>query len=143
MATLTQQMKEAITSVPTDKTPCLIGTVSADGWPNISYRGSVAVYSDDSLSFWNRQRKDTVANVEAHPQVVIFYTNRERMAQWRFLGRARVVDDPVERERILSITPQVELDADPELKGVGVIVELERILDYQNNDVSAGAPQAA
>lgn len=129
MIAFTEEMREALAAALTDRTPCLIGTADAEGWPNISYRGSVAVYDDSTLSIWSRGRKDTVANIEANPRVVVFYRNRDRRALWRFYGRGTVVTDPAVRDAVIAITPQPELDADPERKGVAVLVSVERIVN--------------
>jgi len=129
MISFTDEMREALAQAIPDRTPCLVGTADVEGWPNISYRGSVAVYDGSTLSFWNRNRRDTVANIEANPKVVVFYRNRERRALWRFFGTASVVDDPAVRDAVMAITPQVELDADPERKGIAVLVRVERIVN--------------
>lgn len=129
MIAFTDDMREALAAAIPDRTPCLVGTADAEGWPNISYRGSVAVFDDSTLSFWNRNRKDTVANIEVNPRVVIFYRNRDRRALWRFYGTASIVTDPAVRDAVMAITPQPELDADPERKGIAVLVSVERILN--------------
>lgn len=129
MIKFTDEMREAIAHAIPDRTPCLVGTADAEGWPNIAYRGSVAVFDDSTLSIWNRARRDTVANIEANPRVVVFYRNRDRRALWRFFGTASVVEDPAIRDAVMANTPQVELDADPERKGIAVLVKVERILN--------------
>jgi predicted pyridoxine 5'-phosphate oxidase superfamily flavin-nucleotide-binding protein len=46
MATLTQEMKDMIATQQ-----CFIGTVNADGTPNVAPKRSTRVLSDDSLIF--------------------------------------------------------------------------------------------
>lgn len=108
---------------------CIVGTADREGWANVSYRGSVAVYSGDTLSFWNRNRTLTVTNIEENPKVTIFYRNRQREANWRFFGHARIATDPDERQRVIEVTDDRELAADPDLKGIGVLVKVERVID--------------
>jgi predicted pyridoxine 5'-phosphate oxidase superfamily flavin-nucleotide-binding protein len=134
-ATLTEEMVQLLGRAIEDRSFCLVGTVDSDGWPNIAYRGSVAVYDEHQLSFWSRARKETVANLEGNPRVVVFYHNRPERKIFRFYGTARHVEGE-ERERVIEVTPQPELDADPGLKGFGTIVRIERILDGQGNQLS-------
>lgn len=129
MIEFTEEMRHAIKSALDDRCVCLVATSSKDGWPQISFRGSVAVYSDNQLSFWSRTRKDTVPNVDENPRVQIFYRNSQTRTVWRFYGLGRNVTDAGERDSIMAVTDQRELDADPERKGIGTIVTIERIVD--------------
>jgi hypothetical protein len=129
MIEFTEEMRHAIKSALDDRYVCLVATASAEGWPQLSFRGSVSVYSDGELSFWSRNRKDTVPNVEENPRVQIFYRNTAERIIWRFFGMARNVTDPAEREAVIAVTDQRELDADPERKGSATIVKIERIVD--------------
>jgi general stress protein 26 len=133
--TFTNEMREAIAKAIDERAFCIVGTADKEGWANVSYRGSVAVYSDDTLSFWNRNRTETVKNIEENPRATIFYRNRERQANWRFFGHARIVTDPQERERIMSITDEREMATDPERKGIGILVKVERVIDQQGNTI--------
>ncbi|MCA9826489.1 MAG: pyridoxamine 5'-phosphate oxidase family protein [Dehalococcoidia bacterium] len=129
MIEFTEEMRHAIKNALDDRNVCIVATASADGWPQLAFRGSVAVFSDNELSFWSRSRKDTVPNIEANPKVQIFYRNAAERIAWRFFGQGRNVTDPTEREAVMAVTDQRELDADPERKGIGTIVKIERIVD--------------
>jgi hypothetical protein len=129
MIEFTEEMRHAIKNALDDRCYCIVATASPDGWPQVSFRGSVAVYSGSALSFWSRNRKDTVPNIEANPKVQVFYRNPAERIVWRFFGHGRNVTDEGERNRIMEITDKREMDADPERKGVGTIVTIERIVD--------------
>ena len=43
---ITGEMRQKINGALADGYPCFVGTASADGKPQISMRGSVAVYDD-------------------------------------------------------------------------------------------------
>ena len=129
MIEFTEEMRHAIKNALDDRNVCIVATASADGWPQLAFRGSVSVFSDNELSFWSRSRKDTVPNIEANPKVQIFYRNAAERIAWRFFGPGRNVTDPAEREAVMAVTDQRELDADPERKGIGTIVKIERIVD--------------
>jgi general stress protein 26 len=129
MIEFTEEMRHAIKNALDERNVCLVVTAGADGWPQVAFRGSVGVYSDDELSFWSRSRKDTVPNIDENPKVQIFYRNAAERIAWRFFGLARNVTDEKEREAVMAVTDQRELDADPERKGIGTIVKIERIVD--------------
>jgi predicted pyridoxine 5'-phosphate oxidase superfamily flavin-nucleotide-binding protein len=135
VARLTEAMKEALAKTIEERSFCLVGSASADGWPNVSYRGSVAVLDDHTITFWERTRRQTLRNLEENPRCVIFYRNRERQANWRFFGYARVASEGEERERAWANTPPLEQQTDPEKKGFGVFVTLDHILDGMGNRV--------
>ena len=129
MIEFTDEMRHAIKNALDDRYVCLVATASAEGWPQLSFRGSVAVYGDNQLSFWSRNRKDTVPNIDENPRVQIFYRNTADRIVWRFFGMARNVTEPAERDGVMAVTDQRELDADPERKGSATIVTIERIVD--------------
>lgn len=129
MIEFTDEMRHAIKNALDDRSVCIVASAGADGWPQVSYRGSVAIYSDDELSFWSRARKDTVANIDENPRVQVFYRNSQQRIVWRFFGVARNVSDDGERSRIMQITDEREMNADPERKGIGTIVKVQRIVD--------------
>jgi hypothetical protein len=134
-ARLTPEMIELLGRAIEDRSFCLVGTAGKDGWPNISYRGSLAVLDEHHLSFWSRVRKETLENLDENPRVVVFYHNRPARQILRFYGIARPAEGE-DRERVIAVTPQPELDADPGLKGIGTIIRVERILDGAGNQLS-------
>ena len=129
MIQLTDEMRDALATALDERAFCIVATADAEGWANASYRGSVSVYSDDELSFWNRNRTETVKNIEQNPKAMVFYRNRERKVNWRFFGDARIVTDEAERNRIMEITDDREMATDPDRKGIGVVVKVRRVLD--------------
>lgn len=128
MIQLTQQMRELIDPALAKGTPCLVATASKDGTPNIGYKGSVMVFDDDSLAYWERTHQGTLQNVEDNPQVMILFRDPATRAAWRFLGKATVHKDGSLREQVMSRTVQAELDRDPERKGYAVIVKVDKVL---------------
>ena len=128
MIRLTRQMRELIDPALAKGTPCLVATASKDGTPNIGYKGSVMVFDDDSLAYWERTHQGTLQNVEDNPQVMILFRDPASRAGWRFLGRATVHKDGPLREQVMARTVQAELDRDPERKGYAVIVKVEKVL---------------
>jgi hypothetical protein len=128
MIQLTQQMRELIDPALAKGTPCLVATASKDGTPNIGYKGSVMVFDDDSLAYWERTHQGTLQNVEDNPQVMILFRDPATRAAWRFLGKATVYKGGPLREQVMARTVPAELDRDPERKGYAVIVKVDKVL---------------
>jgi predicted pyridoxine 5'-phosphate oxidase superfamily flavin-nucleotide-binding protein len=128
MIKLTDQMREAIDPALAQGYPCLVATVSKDGTPNVGYKGSVMVFDDESLAYWERTYQGTAENVEANPNVMILFRNSATRAAWRFLGKATVHKAGPLREQVMARTVQAELDRDPERKGYAVIVKVDKVL---------------
>lgn len=128
MIQLTEQMRAEIDPALANGCPCLVATVSPDGLPNVGYKGSVMVFDDTSLAFWERVFQGTLANVEHNPHVMILFRNPATRAAWRFVGTAVIHRDGPLREQVMARTVQAELDRDPERKGYAVIVQVEKVL---------------
>jgi hypothetical protein len=124
---LTDEMINAINNALTDRAPCLVGTASADGMPDVSYRGSMLAFDAEHLAFWERVKGETLSNIEANPQVVVLYVNREKRHNWRFYGEARVLKDGELRERIMERVHPFELGQDPERIGYAVYIRVDRV----------------
>jgi predicted pyridoxine 5'-phosphate oxidase superfamily flavin-nucleotide-binding protein len=134
MIKMTDKMAQLLREALDDGTPCLVGTASKDGMPQISPKGSVSVLDEETLGYWERSFRSAHSHIAENPNVVIFYRNAARAdeipyrgAAMRFHGVARVVEDGPERERVWEATVPFEQGRDPEKKGVGVIVRVDRI----------------
>ena len=130
---ITGDMRQKITNALADGYPCFVGTAAADGKPQISMRGSVAVYDSETLCWWERGMRSSVDNIDENPQVVIFYRNNAERIHWRFHGRVTLHDSGAERERAMGLTPKAELDRDPERTGVAALVRVESITELSGN----------
>ena len=128
MITLTEQMRDLIDPALAKGTPCLVATASKDGIPNVGYKGSVMVFDDDSLAFWERTLQGTAENLAENPHVMILFRDPTTRAAWRFLGQATVYKEGALRDQVMARTVQAELDRDPERKGYAVIVKVDKVL---------------
>ena len=120
-------MKTLVDEALYDKYPCILGTASLDGHPNLSYKGSLMVFSNDELAFWERARKGGFAQLTVNPNVVVMYRNALLRKAWRFYGRARVYETGEIREQVMNQTVNDELDRDPERSGAAVVITVNRI----------------
>ena len=133
MIAFTAEMRERISNALADRLPCLLGTASKDGRPQISMKGSVLAYDDQTLAYWERSKRTALENVAENPHVVIFYRNAAERITWRFHGTAAIYDAGPVRDEVLGRTVQAELDRDPDLQGVAVLVNVDKITDLAGN----------
>ncbi len=141
MATINEEWWEAINSGLEDGLPCLVGTVSDDGQPQISPKGSMLVHDAGTLAFWERSKRTALANIQANQRVVVYYRNPGKAEQLpqgaclRFYGTCRVVESGPEREAVMGKVVQRELDADKGRTGVAVIIAIDRITNLRGEDL--------
>src|SRR3954468_7505029 len=133
MIKITPVMKDLLDKALADGTPCLIGTASKDGHPQISPKGSVAVYDDGTLCYWERSHRSSQARLGENPYVVFYYRNPARTenpypgACIRFHGKARLVTSGPERDKAWSLTNAPEQSKDPDKKGAAVLIDLDLV----------------
>lgn len=135
MIKMTALMRELLDQALAEGTPCLVGTASPGGDPQISPKGSVAVFDEQTLSWWERAKRSALKHLNENPRVVVYYRNpahAKEMAEYpgaalRFHGTARIVEDGPQRERIWERTIPAEQERDAQKAGVGVLVDVDRI----------------
>ena len=124
---LTQEIKDLVSRALDSGNPILLAAVDRDNRPVLSYRGSTSVHADDQLGLWVRNAQGgTIEAIRNNPYVALMYRSATTPLL-QFQGRARVVTDEAERISVFDAAPERERNADPECKGVAVIVELDRV----------------
>jgi hypothetical protein len=107
--------------------PIILASVDAAGRPRLSYRGSTQVFSGDQLGFWARNAEgSTLEAIGANPHVALMYRHPAQRVFLQFSGRARIAK-VAERDKVYESAPEVERRSDPERKGVGVIIDLDKV----------------
>ena len=142
MIRLTDQMRDLLKSAISDGTPCIVGTASKDGRPQVSPKGSVAVYDDEHLCFWERSFRSSYAQISENPQIVIYYRNAARAPEMPYLGGAirfhgvgRIIKEGPERDRAWALTPIEERNRDPDGKGCAVLVRVDRVEELSGKTI--------
>lgn len=87
MARLTQAMKDMVATQQ-----CFIGTVNADGTPNVAPKRSTRVLSDESLIFTEGTGGNTYANLKRGSGVSVAVVNRDIVDGYRFVGEATLLE---------------------------------------------------
>ena len=102
MATLTQEMKDMIATQQ-----CFVGTVNADGTPNVAPKRSTRVLSEDSLIFTEGTGGATYANIKRGSKVSISIVNREIIDGYRFIGNASLQDNGALYEQAAAMSAKL------------------------------------
>jgi hypothetical protein len=124
---LTDELKALVNSALADGVPLLLAAVTPDAKPVLSFRGSLQTFSDDQFGLWVRNAEGkTLDAIRANPNVVLVYRSPTTPVL-QFHGRARLAEREEERLRVFNDAPERERAADPELKGVAVIVDLDLV----------------
>jgi predicted pyridoxine 5'-phosphate oxidase superfamily flavin-nucleotide-binding protein len=79
-----------------------VATVSPDGTPNLSPKGTTAVLDDDHLVFADIHSPRTVANLRDNPAVEINVVDPLTRKGFRFKGAAQIVDAGPELATLLA-----------------------------------------
>jgi uncharacterized protein len=79
-----------------------VATVCSDGTPNLSPKGTVAVWDDEHLVFLNLRSPQTVQNLTTNRGMEINVVDPILRKGYRFKGDARVVSEGELFERILG-----------------------------------------
>ena len=132
-----EKIRKLIHSAWDDGFPCLVATTGPDG-PNISPKGSLIVFDDDHLAYWERSKKKALENVQADDRVVVVYSNmhaqrdgRLELGILRFYGRAQLHESGPIRDAIFARLNKREQTHDGADVGIGVLIRIERAADVR------------
>jgi hypothetical protein len=106
---------------------CIVGTIGDDGLPNLGFKGSMMVFDAAHLAYWEYTRRQHLANLRRNRQISVMYFNVSRGAYVRMWGEAALHPDGPIRDQILSRVVPAELKRDPERKGLGVLIRVDRL----------------
>lgn len=127
MIQLTDQMRELIDNNLANGSPCILATAAADGEPDIGYKGSMMVFDNESLAYWERTRRVHLKNVKENPKVIVLFRDAKTKASFRFHGVATIHEHGPIREQVMRRTVAAELEKDPEQKGAAVVIKVNKV----------------
>jgi len=105
-----------------------IATVCPDGTPNLSPKGTTAVWDDDHLVFADLRSPGTVANLRANPSIEVNVVDQLSRKGYRFKGTGVVHTDGDVFERGVELyEARGTVRARERIRGI-VIVAVERAL---------------
>ena len=123
---------------------CLVGSVLADGYAQISPRGSVQVYDDDHISLWERGRGSTTGHTDNGTQLIVYYSNYDLMSQGvlpiagiaRLFGKAEIHKSGPVYDEVWKRLIQPEKDRDPDKNGWAVLIKIEKVEDLLGQPIT-------
>ncbi|MFN0303012.1 MAG: pyridoxamine 5'-phosphate oxidase family protein [Burkholderiales bacterium] len=138
---ITEKIKHHIENAWEDGYPCMVATTGKDG-PNISPKGSMLVFDDRHLAYWERSKKKALENVSHDRRVCVMYANfkaqREGAMQVEFLrfwGTAELYESgPIHDAIFAKLTKREQEHAGADT-GIGVLVRIDRATDIQGNSI--------
>jgi hypothetical protein len=125
---LTADMKRVVT----EQRLAFVATVCSDGTPNLSPKGTIAVWDDDHLVFADVRSPGTMANLKTNPAVEINVVDPFARKGYRFKGTGKIVVDGVLFQEIMSFyrgrwVDTARVKAEARIRGF-VLVKVERAL---------------
>jgi hypothetical protein len=134
---LSDTIKTLIRKAWDDGYPCLVATTGPAG-PNISVKGSMIVYDDTHLAYWERSKRTALANLSHDKRVCIIYANfkaqRDNVLEsgfLRFYGTVELHENGPIHDKIFNLLlprEQTHVGADT---GIGALVRIERAIDMR------------
>ena len=127
MTSIPQPLHEHINSAfPAN--PCLVASVLADGFAQVSPRGSVMVLDDAHLAIWERGNGTKITVFFRNPKLRESGT-LPKGGIARFYGTAKVHKSGAVYDEVWQKLIQPEKDRDPDKKGYAVTISVDRAED--------------
>lgn len=134
---ISEKLKGLILSAWDDGAPCLVATQGPNG-PNISPKGSMVVFDDGHLAYWERSKKQALENLGGDNRVCVMYSNFKAQRDGvlesgflRFYGTAQLYESGPVHDAIFKLLlprEQTHVGADT---GIGVLIKIERSADVR------------
>tara|TARA_B100001146_G_scaffold25998_1_gene19612 strand:- start:2576 stop:3016 length:441 start_codon:yes stop_codon:yes gene_type:complete len=103
-----------------------VATVSPNGTPNLSPKGTISVLDENTLAFANIRSPQTIENLEKNPSIEINIVDPFSRRGYRFKGMAKIISDGKEYNKILLSYKQNGVKTT--IKSI-VIVNVKQILE--------------
>ena len=103
-----------------------VATVSPNGTPNLSPKGTISVLNENTLVFANIRSPQTIENLEKNPSIEINIVDLFSRRGYRFKGIAKIISDGEEYNKILLSYKQNGIQTT--IKSI-VMVNVKQILE--------------
>jgi uncharacterized protein len=138
---LSQAIKMLINNAWEDGYPCMLATTGPDG-PNISPKGSMLVFDDQHLAYWERSKKKALENLGTDKRVVVMYSNFKAQRDGvldsgflRFWGTAELHEAGPVHDAIFARLTRREQEHVGADTGIGVLIRLARAADLRGQSI--------
>ena len=138
---LSATIKSLILSAWDDGYPCLLATNGREG-PNITPKGSMIVYDDAHLAYWERSKRAVLENLGTDKRVCVMYANFKAQRDGvlesgflRFFGSTELYECGPMREAIFAkLLPREQTHAGAEA-GIGVLIRIDKAIDVRGKPI--------
>lgn len=128
---LTPALKELVDGALGRGRMLSVAYVSADGRPELSFRGSVQAYSDTQLAIWVRNPEGGIlaAVRDGRPHISLLYgeIRPDAKAFVSFRGRGRIDNAEAVRRKVYDSSPEAERNLDKDRGGLPLIIDLDSV----------------
>jgi hypothetical protein len=138
---LSEQIQTLINNAWDDGYPCLLATAGQDG-PNISPKGSMLVFDDRHLAYWERSKKKALENLGQDRRVVVMYSNFKAQRDGvlesgflRFWGTAALYESGPVHDAIFAKLKKREQEHVGADTGIGVLIKIDRAADVRGKPI--------
>ena len=138
---LSDTIKTLIRNAWDDGYPCMLATVGKDG-PNISPKGSMIVFDDQHLAYWERSKKKALENLGQDRRVVVMYSNfkaqRDKVLEsgfLRFWGTAELHESGPVHDAIFAKLLKREQEHVGADTGIGVLITISHAADIHGKSI--------
>ncbi|MGH2758459.1 MAG: pyridoxamine 5'-phosphate oxidase family protein [Actinomycetota bacterium] len=136
MGILTDDMKRVVD----EQRLGFVATVCPDGTPNLSPKGTTAIWDDDHLVFADLRSPQTIRNLEANPAVEINVVDPVVRKGYRFKGVGRIVREGAELDGITAMFRE-DREVDRSRIRAVVIVDVSRANELISPAYDMGASE--
>ena len=98
MITISEEIKNFVNSQKLG----YVATVSKDGTPNLSPKGTIIVMSESTLAFADIRSPQTIQNLQDNPSVEINVVDPFQRLGYRFKGEGKIISEGSEFDKILD-----------------------------------------
>jgi len=134
---ISDKIKTLINNAWADGYPCLVATNGPNG-PNISVKGSMLVYDDEHLAYWERTKKGALENLAHDKRVAVMYANfqaqKDGLLDSGFLrvwGTAELHESGPVHDAIFAKLTKREQEHVGADTGIGVLIKIDRAADLR------------
>ncbi len=132
---ISQKIKDLIKTSWEDGYVCLLATTGPAG-PNVTPKGSMLVFDDNHLAYWERSKKLALENLRLDKRVVVVYSNMKAQRAGelesgilRFYGTAEFHESGPVYDAIFAKLSKREQEHEGADTGMGVLIKIERTAD--------------
>ncbi len=102
---------------------CYVASASADGTPNVSPKGSIAVLDDDHLVFAEIMSPHTRQNLQENSRVAVFVCKPEKFQGFQFKGSAELSSEGEVFDLLVQMIKEKKIPVPPPKHAVKIRID--------------------